>query len=48
MTQAAALKIASDVAEYGLGTMVDRVLDRMAYGIAKHIVQQEAEQQEKL
>lgn len=46
MTQAAALKLASDVLDGGLGPMIDRVLDRVAYSIAKQIVQNERHTQE--
>jgi len=46
VTQAAALKLATDVLDGGLGPMIDRVLDRVAYSIAKQIVQNERQTQE--
>ena len=40
IAQAAAIKIASEVAEHGIGQMIDQALDRIAYSIAKQIVKE--------
>ena len=40
IAQAAAIKIASEVAEHGIGQMIDQALDRISYSIAKQIVKE--------
>jgi len=47
VTQAVALKLAADVLESGVGPIVDDFIDRVAYSIAKNIVQQERLTQDK-
>jgi hypothetical protein len=48
VVKAAALTLATEIAERGLFDLVDQTMDRAAYSIAKRIVEQQNQHKEQL